>query len=256
MITAALIRRWILLSMNIVLVSSCFHEGKIIETFPLPVQSVTNVSLIILDSNTGDIRIRATGLVGSEGWSKPVLVPEIYTTPPEDGIYEFHFKAVPPEEAAAAVITSIEVEHDVTDIPDGMLGAKISSETDSITALLADAVLNVAFFEFRSVDPVQRFIIKLTENSKIEHARGLLDGSITSLVSVMGTIIKTQADYNPDWSYHLDPESILFFEAAVEVCDANMQYIEENLVNVGGAFLPNNVWCPWGSYLTREITKN
>ena len=69
----------------------------------------------------------------------------------------------------------------------------------------------------------------------------------------MGIIVKEQAGYNPAWSYHLDSETIQFFELAIEVCDASIRYVEEHLDEVGGSFLPNNQWCPWSSELTREI---
>ncbi len=72
----------------------------------------------------------------------------------------------------------------------------------------------------------------------------------------MGIIVKERRDYNPDWSYHLAPDSISFFRYAVEVCDANMQYVEDNLDAVGGSFLPGNRWCPWQSQLVREIKNN
>jgi hypothetical protein len=32
-----------------------------------------------------------------------------------------------------------------------------------------------------------------------------------------------------------------------------MQYIEEHLDEVGDMLLPNNVWCPWDSKLTKEL---
>lgn len=69
----------------------------------------------------------------------------------------------------------------------------------------------------------------------------------------MGIVVASKAPYNPAWSYHLRPDSISFFEMAIEVCDANMRYVEEHLDEVGGAFLPGGGWCPWSSKLVREI---
>jgi hypothetical protein len=51
-----------------------------------------------------------------------------------------------------------------------------------------------------------------------------------------------------------DPQSIEFFDVAAEVCDASMGYVQEHLGEIGDAFLPDSVWCPWGSELTRELT--
>ncbi|KAF2068237.1 hypothetical protein CYY_010438 [Polysphondylium violaceum] len=64
---------------------------------------------------------------------------------------------------------------------------------------------------------------------------------------------KSQKDYNPRYSFHLDPENISFFQMAIEVCDASLQYTEDHLDEACGAFLPGCVYCPWSSKLTREI---
>ena len=72
-------------------------------------------------------------------------------------------------------------------------------------------------------------------------------------VHVLGIIVKSKASYNPDYSYHLDSDSIEFFHVAIEVCDAMPSYVEEKLDDVGGAFLPGNGWCPWTSRVTAEI---
>jgi restriction system protein len=110
-----------------------------------------------------------------------------------------------------------------------------------------------AYFESRGDDDADTFVIKLVEESKIAHARAILAGTEQQRVHVQGTIISEKAPYNAAWSYHLKPESIEFFEWAIEVCDSTMRYVEENLKDVGGAFLPKAHWCPWNSKLTSEI---
>ena len=112
---------------------------------------------------------------------------------------------------------------------------------------------NVAYFAFKGSDPKDTFVIKLTNAERISEARAILTGKQTDRTHVTGIVVKEKASYNPDWSYHLKPESISFFQLAMEVCDANMRYVEEHLNEVGGAFLPNNGWCPWASKLVREI---
>ena len=54
-------------------------------------------------------------------------------------------------------------------------------------------------------------------------------------------------------SYHLDPSTINFFQMAIEICDANMRYVEDHLDEACGAFLPGCYWCPWDSRITREV---
>ena len=111
-----------------------------------------------------------------------------------------------------------------------------------------------AYFVFRDVNVTNEFVIQLRDPSKIAHARAILAGTESDMVHVAGRIVKRPASYNPGWSYHLDPDSIEFFAFAIEVCDANMLYVEEHLDEVGGEFLPGNGWCPWSSELVREIS--
>jgi hypothetical protein len=93
----------------------------------------------------------------------------------------------------------------------------------------------------------------LTDTVRIQEARDIVSGIETDAISVMGTIVKAPAPYNPYWSYHLDPGSISFFEFAIEVCDASPVYVEDHLSEVGEAFLPGSVWCPWSSRVVAEM---
>jgi uncharacterized protein (TIGR03437 family) len=112
-----------------------------------------------------------------------------------------------------------------------------------------------AYFQFSSRPAPETFVIRLTELEKIKHARDLLSRRRSDLPHVIGTIVKSPVPYNPPWRYHLAPNSIHFFDSAIEVCDGAIQYIEDHLDEVGGALLPGNTWCPWGSRLIRELAK-
>ncbi|KFA90696.1 hypothetical protein [Archangium violaceum] len=101
--------------------------------------------------------------------------------------------------------------------------------------------------------PDQEFIFELTDPAKIQEAQDILSGKETMKVHVMGRIVKSRKDYNPHWEYHLDPATINFFSVAIEVCDADMRYVQDHLDEVGGAFLPGFIWCPWNSRLHREV---
>ena len=76
-----------------------------------------------------------------------------------------------------------------------------------------------ARFAFTDVDPGKEFVIELRDPQKIAHARRVLSGDETAAVHVLGTVNKSPASYNQAWSYHLQHESIEFFEVAIEVCD-------------------------------------
>ena len=113
-----------------------------------------------------------------------------------------------------------------------------------------------AYFVFEQKSPegeLEQFVFKLTDQVKIDEARAILAEKRPN-DSVQGTVVQKQAPYNPGWSFHLAPDSIGFFEFQVEVCDANVTYVEEHLDEVGGSFLPKSFWCPWSSKLAAEIT--
>ena len=114
-----------------------------------------------------------------------------------------------------------------------------------------------AYFSFQQEAPdgdMHEFVFKLVSAAKIDEARQILANPSATKVHVLGTIVASPAPYNPAWSFHLEPDSISFFELAAEVCDANVTYVEKHLADVGGAFLPGNAWCPWSSRLSAEVT--
>ena len=111
-----------------------------------------------------------------------------------------------------------------------------------------------AYFAFtQASSPGAEFIIQLTDDNLIAHARRILSGEEQQEIHVHGRIIKRTAPYNPKFSFYIDPDTIRFFAMAIEVCDANMMYVEDHLDEAGGAFLPGSHWCPWDSKLTREL---
>ena len=125
----------------------------------------------------------------------------------------------------------------------GMLGISFSAPAYAATP---------ARFVFEDVSRSE-FVIELTDESKIQQARNILNGTQKDETHVLGRIIKRPAAYNPKWSYQLDPASISFFSFAIEVCDASIPYVEDHLDEAGGAFLPGAYWCPWSSRLVKEI---
>ncbi|MEV4219790.1 calmodulin-binding protein [Nonomuraea sp. NPDC049725] len=100
----------------------------------------------------------------------------------------------------------------------------------------------------------EQFVVQLTDPADIQHARDLLSGATDERPHLYGRIDKRTASYNPRWSYHFRPETVDFFEVAIEVCDASIPYVEDHLDEAGGAFLPGLIWCPWSSRLVNEIS--
>ena len=122
----------------------------------------------------------------------------------------------------------------------------------------AGEVLNLpAFFAF--VQPAFEkklllFVFKLVRQEQVDEARSIITDPRKLNRRVQGTIVPSRMPYNPSWSFHLNPESVGFFQNQVEVCDANVTYVEKHLQEVGGSFLPRSKWCPWTSQLLGEVT--
>ncbi|MEH1967601.1 BP74-related protein [Nostoc sp.] len=143
------------------------------------------------------------------------------------------------------------------------IGRKLIRRVLAVLAVVAMLVMGFSLpsyaatparFVFEDRPGSGQFVVELTDESKIQKARDILSGKEKDRTHIYGRIIKRPAAYNPDWSYQLDPASIDFFQMAIEVCDAPIQYTEDHLDEAGGAFLPGFLWCPWTSRLVKEIS--
>ena len=112
----------------------------------------------------------------------------------------------------------------------------------------SDALLE-AFFEFDVVPRPETVVFKLNDPARIAEARAL----IGQHKIVLGTVIKERVNYNRARRFHLEPGSIGFADFTIEVCDTWVMAVDDGLEGVGGAFLPGNVMCPWGSRILREV---
>jgi hypothetical protein len=110
-----------------------------------------------------------------------------------------------------------------------------------------------AYFGFTDDSAKELFVMKLTNSIRINEARDILSGKQTRNTHPMGLVVMNKADYNPHWSYHLEPDSIAFVENTVEISDATVRYVEDHLGEVGGSFLPGSIWCAWKARLIREM---
>ncbi|KAK4511558.1 uncharacterized protein ATC70_012773 [Mucor velutinosus] len=124
----------------------------------------------------------------------------------------------------------------------------------SVAALAASFVsAETAYFAFQTHEESQEFVFQLNDDAKIAQARRILSGAETESVHVLGRIRKVPVAYNPVWQFSLDPDTINFFDHAIEVCDATVHYTDDHLDEACGAFLPGCIFCPWTSKLTREV---
>ncbi|WP_033338284.1 BP74-related protein [Catenuloplanes japonicus] len=141
----------------------------------------------------------------------------------------------------------------------GLMTAAVMAATGGTLAAPAAAQADdgTAYFAFTTVGSQNgrspEFVFKLTDKERIAQARDIISGKESQRVHVHGRILKRTTIYNPRFSYHLDPDTINFFDMAIEVCDASVEYTEDHLDEAGGAFLPGGHFCPWSSKVTREI---
>ncbi|PWI45188.1 calmodulin-binding protein [Streptomyces sp. ICBB 8177] len=132
------------------------------------------------------------------------------------------------------------------------VGGTARSSAVPSAAPRAAAAEEPTYFEMTDITG-QPFVIKLTDSARIEEARRILRGEEPDRLHVLGRIIKRRESYNRRWSFVLDPDTVSFFEVAIEVCDATTPYVEDHLDEAGGPFLPGLYWCPWTSRLVREL---
>ncbi|MEU6175908.1 calmodulin-binding protein [Streptantibioticus parmotrematis] len=133
-------------------------------------------------------------------------------------------------------------------------GIAQSSAAPSAAPRAAAAAEEPAYFEMTDITG-SPFVIKLTDSARIEEARRILSGEERDRLHVIGRIVKRREPYNPRWDFALNPDTVSFFEVAIEVCDATTPYVEDHLDEAGGAFLPGLYWCPWTSRLVRELPR-
>lgn len=67
-----------------------------------------------------------------------------------------------------------------------------------------------AYFAFQGYLHTKRIILKLTSVQNIAENRRIISAEEKGSVHVMG----------PSYSFHIDPDTVIFFTMAIEVCDA------------------------------------
>jgi hypothetical protein len=90
------------------------------------------------------------------------------------------------------------------------------------------------------------FVLKLTDDLKINHARNVIRGTEQELVHVGATTTGGPVPWNPGWQFHIPPEAVFFFANALEICDASIAAVDQ-----GGP--PASTWCPWTSQIMGEL---
>ena len=109
-----------------------------------------------------------------------------------------------------------------------------------------------AYFQFMIPPHTETFVFATQDPGFIAESRFALDHPRQFRKHIAGTIRISRVWYNGQWQYHLDPQTLAYAEASIEVCDASIDYIEANIKGHRSP-LPKDYWCPWGFKLVREI---
>ena len=65
---------------------------------------------------------------------------------------------------------------------------------------------------------------------------------------VAGNLLRGDGGFNAPWSWHMDPTTVTFPDAATEVCDGCPSFVETSVRNaVPGSSLGS--YCPWSAQL-------
>lgn len=63
----------------------------------------------------------------------------------------------------------------------------------------------------------QHFIARIYDPEIIAIARGEIEKVEPPFMIIAGTIVKETAEWNPDWSFYIDPSTVIFGDVFVEV---------------------------------------
>lgn len=95
----------------------------------------------------------------------------------------------------------------------------------------------------------QRFRILLRDPLLIEMAEDILSG-VEHPKIVTGELRCGAGGFNGPWSWHLDPATVAFTDAAIELCDGCPTFIEAELEYWLGTV---RRYCPWSTQLVRRV---
>jgi hypothetical protein len=85
----------------------------------------------------------------------------------------------------------------------------------------------------------ETFVARVTDPDTIAAFRAVVEGRRSGFP--IGPLRRGDGGFNAPWSWHFVPDQVRMTEAAIEVCDGQPSYVQENLAD----FLPG--YCPWSA---------
>lgn len=85
----------------------------------------------------------------------------------------------------------------------------------------------------------ERFKVELTTSELVAAAASLLDGGEGPSIPI-GTVVRDDTGPNAPWTWHLDPATVTFADATIEVCDGIPSDVENGSIT-------SDQYCPWSA---------
>jgi hypothetical protein len=85
----------------------------------------------------------------------------------------------------------------------------------------------------------EQFKVELTTSELVAAAASLLDGGEGPSIPI-GTVVRDDPGPNAPWTWHLDPATVSFADATIEVCDGLPSDVEN-------ASITSDQYCPWSA---------
>lgn len=85
----------------------------------------------------------------------------------------------------------------------------------------------------------EEFKVELVTQELVDHALQLLGGADVASIPI-GVVVRDDPGVNEPWSWHLDPATVEFADATIEVCDGLPSFVEDGTVT-------SDSYCPWSA---------
>jgi hypothetical protein len=90
----------------------------------------------------------------------------------------------------------------------------------------------------------ETFRASITHPDGMSQARALWAGTSTASIP-SGQLACSPENWNKPWRWHVQPETVRFADATIEVCDGEPSYVDANCESFGAG-----AYCPWGAEMT------
>jgi hypothetical protein len=92
----------------------------------------------------------------------------------------------------------------------------------------------------------EEFVVFAADQEDVDAMRA--EARAEDKTKLVAGVVRKGKPYNPDWKFVMGSRSLEIAEVAIEVCDGDPYYVQRHLKQWMG-----DVWCPWSSYVDREV---